>query len=99
MQNRITHFFPRKSAFRLQISVLTLTRFLEGDRAAVNQKASGLIRGISSTYVCIAGNHSRGGRCLCYSPRLVCILPRVRLSHSDAYMGYVVRFDGLLGRK
>ena len=40
MQNRITHFFPRKSAFRLQISVLTLTRFLEGDRAAVNQKAS-----------------------------------------------------------
>ena len=38
MQNRITHFPPRKSAFRLRISALTLTRFFGGDRAAVNQK-------------------------------------------------------------
>jgi len=40
MRNRITHFSPQKSAFRLWILVITLPIFFFGDRAAVNQKAS-----------------------------------------------------------
>ena len=78
MQNRITHFFPRKSAFRLQISVLTLTRFLEGDRAAVNQKASSAETGFGKFNEVASSVHADCGSGLRASgnvPKIVRIAP------------------------